>query len=206
MESTRKNSYFYADFGQTYTVPGIKIVWTHSYSNASHIYVAGVSLITTTSISDGDLNLLTNQNPMKPQVRMSEEWIDKQFLKIGESKKVSGVMGNPITYSFNGKSTIFKTGVALATPYVLTHNIGCEIKPPSGFFNNITGASGLTNGSSGYVIGMGASSGGIDYSNFGLVNSKTLTLYGGQTALWLGANSNGNFSGADAVIYCERSF
>ena len=76
--------------------------------------------------ADGDLNLLINQNPMKPQLRTGGVWTDKQFVKIGEVTKATS-LGTPISYAYNGEfdSGYFAvTTVSLSHAYALNHNLG----------------------------------------------------------------------------------
>ncbi|HSA05867.1 MAG TPA: hypothetical protein P5556_01655 [Candidatus Gastranaerophilales bacterium] len=77
---------------------------------------------------DGDLALLINQRPLKPYFRQNSGWIEKQFLKIGQVQKLSGLLGTPISYAFNGYAIVEKAVPAAYTTLIdFYHNIGCEI-------------------------------------------------------------------------------
>jgi hypothetical protein len=152
---------------------------------------------------NGDLALLINQNPLKSYLRQNNEWIEKQFVKIGEATKSDGVIldADVISYAFNGETTLYLSACTNNQTYVLNHNVGSKVLPPSGYYNNISGASYLTNGSSGYPIVPNETSYG---STFGLVGNKSLSLYTEANGIW--EINTKKFTVADAEIFVKRSF
>jgi len=78
--------------------------------------------------ADGDLTLLINQNPMKPQLRTGGVWTDKQFVKIGEATKAT-TLGTPISYAYNGEYASAITSFVATQPYLNSVNIGSEWLP-----------------------------------------------------------------------------
>lgn len=81
-----------------------------------------------TSPTDGDLNLLINQKPLKPELRTGGAWVEKQFVKIGEALKDSGTLGDIITYAFNRISNSGSFSIALDTTYTFAYNLGLHPK------------------------------------------------------------------------------
>jgi hypothetical protein len=183
------------------------IVKEYGASPSASINSITENIVSPSSPSSGDYWLNIGVKPYKPYKYNGSSWVATQFVKLGEATITSSVMGTPVSYAFNGKAIVKQTSVALSTNYTLSHNVGSQVKPPSGFLNNITGVGGtLVAGSNGYVIGMGAGNSCIAYSSLGLINNKTVTLYAGCTYLYITPGGGGYFTGADAVIYIERSF
>ena len=116
---------------------------TYSGGNITEGYTYPAS-----GIADGDLNLLINQNPMKPQLRTGGIWTDKQFVKIGEVTKLSS-LGTPISYAFNGEYLYKRTNLPAVntfTPFLC--NIGSDY---IGFFEAVNKSADI-----GYSVGQKA--------------------------------------------------
>ena len=75
---------------------------------------------------DGDLLLLIDQKPLMPFLRQDDIWVEKQFLKLGQVQKLSGILGTPISYALNGKAVLISNPLATNQRQVLTHNIGSQ--------------------------------------------------------------------------------
>lgn len=82
-------------------ISAIKIDVT-STNGGSGITAKEVKLYTAVTSQAGDLVLLTNQIPLRSYLRDSSGWIEKQFVKLGQVQKISGLIGTPISYAFNG--------------------------------------------------------------------------------------------------------
>ncbi len=163
------------------------------------------------SPENGDLALLINQKPLKPYLRQNDIWVEKQFLKIGQVQRLSGLMGTPISYAFNGQ-TIISQIVKTNHNYLCSHNIGTDKVQIYGYFNDIvnvrtSNTSEVPNGSGGYIIGDGTER----YSNLYyqsrliLVNKLSLKLNSGINGIYMSANG-GVISSGVAEIYIKRSF
>lgn len=164
---------------------------------------------------NGDYHTLINKIPYKPQKKINGFWIDREFVKIGEANKAAnGTLGVPRNYAFNRKITIKLAGiVSNHAAYTIDHNLGTDrVKPPYGFFNNITnvGTSAtaeVPNGTGGYRIGDGSER----YSNLmyrsTLVNTgkNTCILQPGINGLYMSANG-GVIASADAEITVEATW
>jgi len=166
-----------------------------------------------TSPASGDIHRLTSINPKLTYLYNGTSWVEESIVKIGEFNILSNLIdaGTIRNYAFNRKAIIKLAGVSASnylSPSVLNHNIGSSnIKPLSGVFNNITGAGGVgsvVNGASGFVIGMGASTSGTDFSSLKNNDSNTFTFYPGNTYLWIDPQGVG-FTGADIVITVEAN-
>nr|BDD48299.1 hypothetical protein 4 [bacterium] len=85
------------------------------------------NLVLPASPEDGDFALLINQKPLKPYLRQSSNWIEKQFVKLGEVQKLSGLLGTPVSYAFNGYYDSRYNYVAKGKIiYIYTHNLGID--------------------------------------------------------------------------------
>lgn len=77
------------------------------------------------SPNDGDLALLINQKPLKSYLRQNSSWVEKQFVKLGEVQKLSGLMGTPVSYAFNGEYYYEQnSGNFISSTTDINHNIG----------------------------------------------------------------------------------
>ena len=108
-------------------ISAIKIDVTLNNGNGG-LKIAEVKLYTTVTSVNGDLHSLINQIPILPQLRTGGVWIEKQFTKLGQITKTSGVIGLPlITYAFNGYSVITQAPPNnYMTQILFNHNIGSD--------------------------------------------------------------------------------
>jgi len=95
-------------------------------SNGNSIVIAEVKLYGEVTTADGDLHVFINQKPLKSYLRQSTGWIEKQFVKLGQVQKLSGLLGTPISYAFNGYNISQLITIPVATRQIIehAHNIG----------------------------------------------------------------------------------
>lgn len=103
-------------------ISAIKIDIT-STNGGTGLAAKEVKLYTSVTSQAGDLAVLTNQIPLRSYLRKSSGWVEKQFLKIGQVQKLSGLLGTPVTYAFNGyyESNWFQ--VSAGNAYTVNHNL-----------------------------------------------------------------------------------
>lgn len=71
----------------------------------------------------GDYWVNLSTKPYKPYLYDGASWVETQFVKLGQVTKVSGTLGTPISYTFNGLY-INDLAVVTSTTYTVNHNIG----------------------------------------------------------------------------------
>ena len=217
-----------ARYAETFiTFPSGSAVWNklkiefHSGNNAEVTYgthrsgytetwvkgmaVADIRIFEPLTAADGNYWLDKSVIPNRPYKRVNGQWQDCQFLTIGEFQLLSGVIGNLITYAFNRRATIKLANCAANKTYVINHNIGTKIKPPTGTFENVAATNGtLLKGTGGYVIGQGSERySGLHYDSRLIITDKNnCTLQTGTNGLYMDAIGN-IISGADAEITLE---
>lgn len=155
---------------------------------------------------DGDLHVYANQRPLKPVLYIDGQEIEAQFVKIGESTKLDGEMGTPISYAFNG-ITVLNQLLVQGQSYALNHNIGSTNILYEGIHTKITGSSNtesLPNGSSGMTFDSGGD--GNNRTCFTTYDNKIINIRTGTGVVSTLPNKNVNWTGSTAKLYVWRAF
>lgn len=151
-----------------------------------------------------------SNRPFKSYKRINSVYTECLFVKLGQFTLLSGVVGDVISYAYNGYSNI-TVSVTINNTYRINHNIGSSALY-FGTFDNISGVSDETNvptGTGGYQIGVGLFNGNIVewyYSSFVNYTNTTVDLLTGVNGLFHTSQNNGWFASADATVIFRRSF
>ena len=135
-------------------------------------------------------------------------WVAAPRLYVGQATTDGSGVTAVVQYAYLGRATVGSTMAASATASY-NHNIGTRLLRVDGFWDDISGAVGLTNGTGGYPIS-GAHYPGAGSSNYGsdfeLIERLSIGLRTGLLLWWRGNPISHYFTGATARVHIERSF
>ena len=135
-------------------------------------------------------------------------WVAAPRLYVGQATTGVSSVTAVVQYAYLGRAVVGGV-MAINASASYNHNIGTRLLRVSGFWDNISGAAGLTNGTGGYPIS-GAhypGSGSVNYgSDIESIEMLSLSLRTGTFLWWRPTPISHYFTGATARIQVERAF
>ncbi len=86
------------------------------------------SITAPVSPANGDYWLNIGVKPLKSYKYNGSDWIETQFVKLGEVTKTSGTLGTPVSYAFNGYYDSKWFSVSTSNSYYKYFNVGCDVQ------------------------------------------------------------------------------